>query len=1338
MKDRPRSSQANKFRGKPQSRQPWLVGGGELGGLIREHNWAATPLGPIQQWPQSLRTAVNLMLNSQHPMWIGWGPEMIFLYNDAYVSVLSRAKHPWALGRPASEVWAEIWDICGPLAEKVLQKGDASFVDDVRLFMSRGDFLEETYYSFSYSAIHDEAGKVAGLFCPSTETTQKVLHARRLHTLSELSGKALLEKTTESACASSMATLAGNPDDIPFSLLYLLTKDGKAVRLQGSTQIDLSRCDVAPAEILLDGRTTFWPVERTLKKAQAKVVSVAGIASLPSGAAGQRVTEAIVLPLTSAGKDRPFGVLIAGVNPARKLATEHKTFFNLAADQVTTAIQNARAIEAEKKQAEALAEIDRAKTEFFSNVSHEFRTPLTLMLGPLEDTLAQAGQLSPQDRERLEVAHRNSIRLLKLVNTLLDFSRLEAGRMQASYEPCDLSRLTSELASVFRSAIERGGLQFTVDCPPLPEPVFVDRDMWEKIVFNLLSNALKFTLSGKIRVALHQTGSSVELTVSDTGTGIPGAELPHLFERFHRVKDARGRTFEGSGIGLALVQELVKLHGGKVRVESELDRGSTFTISLPLGSAHLPVARIRASQGASDLHQMGYLQEALRWLPGGEGIVTNVDQRLPVDHDTGSSAADVTRPRILLADDNADMREYVRRLLAPRFEVEAVADGESALAAARKNPPDLLLSDVMMPKLDGFGLLQALRASENTAAVPVILLSARAGEESRVEGIGAGADDYLVKPFSARELVARVQTHLALARQRREAETRSRESHSLLRAAMDAGHLGAWDWDIRSGRVTWTDRIYEFHGVQPGQFEGTVDGFIKLVHPEDLQSVRAAIGDTLAGNAPYELEFRAIRPSGETRWLSTRAEVFRDGHGTPVRMVGITQDVTSRKQAEVALASGMRQQGALYKLADQLQRATVLGDAYAAAFDAIFSALRCDRASILLYDDKNVMHFVSWSGLSDAYREATSGHSPWSPDEKQPVPICMGDVQTAEMDEQLRSIVLAEGIRALAFIPLVANGKLIGKFMMYFDQQHSFTHDEVELGLAIARQLAFSVDRRRADEALRNSEERFRSLAERLDVEVRARTLELERRNVDIERQSEQLRGLSRRLLQIQDDERRRIARELHDSAGQTLTALGLNLAHISRQVAAATPRLQKDMDQAMHLVQQLSQEVRTMSYLLHPPLLEESGLLPSLEWYIRGLEERSSMRIQLSIPETFGRLPREMELAVFRVVQESLTNIHRHSGSRTARIRIAQSGDQVTVEVQDEGRGIPPERLAQIQSHGSGVGIGGMRERVRQFSGEMHIESTSGGTTIRFIFPVRNEPAIRDSGGMHSLEAAG
>ncbi|MGH9337762.1 MAG: GAF domain-containing sensor histidine kinase, partial [Vicinamibacteria bacterium] len=326
---------------------------------------------------------------------------------------------------------------------------------------------------------------------------------------------------------------------------------------------------------------------------------------------------AVVLPIPSNIPHQPVGILVAGVSARLKLDEFYRGFLELVTTQVSTAIANARAYEEEKRRAEALAELDRAKTAFFSNVSHEFRTPLTLLLGPTEDLLTSRGALPPQAREQLIVVHRNALRLQKLVNTLLDFSRIEAGRIEACYQPTDLTAVTADLASVFRSAIERAGLRLIVDLPPLAHPVYVDGEMWEKIVSNLLSNAFKFTFEGEIEVELRPAGDAVALSIRDTGMGIPEHELPHVFERFHRVQQTRGRTHEGSGIGLSLVQELVKLHGGSVSVESVEGGGSTFNVSIPIGSAHLPKERIGSGRtlDSTMLKAPVFVEEALRWLP---------------------------------------------------------------------------------------------------------------------------------------------------------------------------------------------------------------------------------------------------------------------------------------------------------------------------------------------------------------------------------------------------------------------------------------------------------------------------------------------------------------------------------------------------------------------------------------------------------------------------------------------------------------------------------------------------------------------------------------------------
>jgi PAS domain S-box-containing protein len=539
------------------------------------------------------------------------------------------------------------------------------------------------------------------------------------------------------------------------------------------------------------------------------------------------------------------------------------------------------------RQREELAQLDKLKTQFFANISHEFRTPLTLMMGPLEDALAAPAGLSADNRERLDLAHRNALRQLKLVNTLLEFSRIEAGRMEASFEPTDLAALTADLASVFRSTIERAGLMLVVDCPPLPEPVYVDRAMWEKLVLNLLSNAFKFTFEGAIHVSLRAFGNAARLTVRDTGTGIPEDELPRLFERFHRVKHARGRSFEGSGIGLALVKELVRLHGGEVTVESTEGSGSAFTVTVPFGSAHLPADRLDAprDQTAADPGAQAFVQEALRWLP---------DEHAGVATDVEPPSADVRAgSRILVADDNADMREYIRRLLTA-YDVVTVADGAAALRSARARRPDLVLTDVMMPGVDGLELMRAFRADPALSYVPVILLSARAGEESRIEGLEAGADEYLVKPFSARELLACVRAQLWLAESRqlsREALRASEERHrALVTASSDVVFQMSADWTVMQP-LDGRNLVASNSTPILGWMEKNIP---EVEHPR----VQARIDEAVATKQMFELEHQVIRADGTLGWTYSRAVPIFDDAGHIIEWFGTASDVTRQKQAE--------------------------------------------------------------------------------------------------------------------------------------------------------------------------------------------------------------------------------------------------------------------------------------------------------------------------------------------------------------------------------------------------------------------------------------------------------
>jgi signal transduction histidine kinase len=735
--------------------------GDEMRALLGNMDWARTPLGPVGQWPQLLRTAVSICFSQRFPTLVLWGPELALIYNHGYTSILGM-KHPWAIGKPFREVWPEVWSNLEPLLMEVVSTGVASWSEDLPLHIHRRGFLEECYFTFSFAPLSDDEGKVSGIFCSGNETTEYVIAERRLRTLRELGEAALGAKTVEEACAATARSLSNNTADVTFSALYLTTEERTHARLVSTSGI-LEGQSLNPAEISLSDDNALWPLAKVARSGSIELVTALPrrLGELPGGVWPEPTQTVLVMPIARAEHQLPSGFLVAGASPRQALDARYQTFFELAAGQIAVAVASARSYEEERRRAEALMELDRARTAFFSNVSHEFRTPLTLMLGPLEDSRASPDKTLRGDS--LDVVIRNSKRLLRLVNSLLDFSRIEAGRADARYVPTSLGPLTAELVSSFQSATDRAGLNLVVDCPPLSEPLYVDRDMWEMIVLNLMSNAFKFTFEGGITVRLRATARHAILEVEDTGTGIPAGELPHLFERFHRLRGARARSYEGSGIGLALVQELVKLHGGTIEVESQVGRGTRFTVSIPRGSAHLPKEKLQVEPLASTATgASAYVQEALRWLPEG------TTQEAPLPEAQGTVTVDNPSGRVLIVDDNADMRDYLWHVLTPHFQVQRAVDGLTALEAAHAQRPDIIVTDVMMPGLDGLGLVQRLREEPGLRTIPIILLSAQAGPEAAVGGLDAGADDYLVKPFSARELVARVRSNLELSKMRRE------------------------------------------------------------------------------------------------------------------------------------------------------------------------------------------------------------------------------------------------------------------------------------------------------------------------------------------------------------------------------------------------------------------------------------------------------------------------------------------------------------------------------------------------------------------------------------------
>ncbi len=904
-----------------------LAGGGEMGALMRSLDWSRTPLGPVERWPQSLRTTVSTCLDSRFPILIWWGPQMVKIYNDAYRPMLGD-KHPRSLGARGRDVWPEIWDVIGPMLEGVLEEGKATWSENQPLFMDRYGFVEETYFTFSYSPIRDESGGIGGIYCAVTETTGQVLSERRLGALRDVAALTTGAHSVEEACQLAARATEGNGADLPFALLY--TVEGERARLAGRAGLRPGT-PASPAEVsLAAGAPAPWPLVEVLRTGKPALVEdlEARFGAVPVRDGSPPPRKAIILPIDLPGEPRPAALMIAGLSPHLRFDERYRSFLDLTARSVASAVASARALEEIERRAEALAELDRAKTAFFSNVSHEFRTPLTLMLGPTEDLLAGAhGELAAPQRAQLELIRRNELRLQRLVNALLEFSRLEAGRAQASFEATDLAALTRDLASSFRSAVERAGLIFDVDCPPLDQPAFVDRDLWEQVVLNLLSNALKFTFEGKIQVSLRAEGGSAVLRVADSGVGVRAEELPRLFERFHRVEGARARTHEGSGIGLALVQELVKLHGGAVEVQSTFGAGTTFTVRIPQGSAHLPREHLRhrEDRDAAPARATVFVEEALRWLPEEEGDpARSPPPAAPAAAPPGpalvrNEAGGIDGARIVVADDNADMREYLRRILSPRWDVRLVGDGRAALEAARRHRPDLILTDVMMPALDGFGLLRELRADRELRDVPVVMLSARAGEESRVVGLEAGADDYLVKPFSTRELVARVTTHLRLARAQSALERQWAEIMNVLRQVPVAIAIIGYPGE----RYDFVNEAYvRMMGWDP---TGKTPDEVYAGLPEERRRYLREVRDrALASSEPITWpEIALPRPDGTTRYYSASLRAWEDSARGRRGLISVALDVTDQVHARRQLEEGRER---LERSETELRKALALRD----------------------------------------------------------------------------------------------------------------------------------------------------------------------------------------------------------------------------------------------------------------------------------------------------------------------------------------------------------------------------------------------------------------------------
>jgi GAF domain-containing protein/class 3 adenylate cyclase/two-component SAPR family response regulator len=560
-----------------------------------------------------------------------------------------------------------------------------------------------------------------------------------------------------------------------------------------SEEVHLSQRQLPQSLVPIEGNPVLQQLLNTQRPVVINDLSHHPDLSMPDLPLRSPARALMVVPLLSDGKIIG-SISLRQIHQPRQWQPEEIALADAVAAQAAIAVQQSRLYQKTRQQAEQLLELDRQKTKFFQNVSHEFRTPLTLTIGPLESAVSQQQGLN---YAQSVIALRNSRRLLRLVNQLLDLQRLDAGRMQPSFRPCDLVQFVSNVVDSFRHYCEKKQITLStqlVECPA----IYLDLEKFDKVLYNLLSNAMKFTpTGGSITVTLRPAGDHCLLQVRDTGIGIRPDQIPHLFERFRQADGSANRNYEGSGLGLALVKELVELHGGKVSVESAYGQGTIFTVWLQTGIAHLPAnqvieipnelehsrAAVELADVESELQVADVFSEAIAPIPA-LTTVNLVGTTLQGTAIQGTAIPlDTTTVQILVVDDNTDLRNYVSQVLQQQgYQVCTARNGAEGLQLAQSLHPQLIVTDLMMPLVSGLEMIQMIRQEESTKGIPIILLTAKADEDTRLEGREQGADAYLSKPFNDRELLAEVRNLISLkANERRVTELNTYLTESVLR-----------------------------------------------------------------------------------------------------------------------------------------------------------------------------------------------------------------------------------------------------------------------------------------------------------------------------------------------------------------------------------------------------------------------------------------------------------------------------------------------------------------------------------------------------------------------------
>ncbi|HQY98736.1 MAG TPA: ATP-binding protein [Propionicimonas sp.] len=854
----------------------WLAEQGEMGGRVAGFDWSTTTLGPIENWPTHLRGAVSLCLGSLFPMSVRWSAELIVLYNDACRDIYGPDRFATALGRSTAEVWPETGEQVSERLTAIMDEGQPFFANDLMVPINRLVPMEECYFTFSYTPIVGDAGRPSGVFSTFIETTTEVLAVRRMHTLATLGRELSASRTAAEAAPAAMAVFAENPMDHPSGALYAVTGGGPDLTpLATFGDYDLERTVELVRACIRDGVSRHTPADHAVAQWHAYPVSDP-----------EEEVAAHVLVFAQ-HEQRPWDDALAG-------------YFELVAGTLGAALLSQQELLVERRRTTRLTAIDAARSAFFAGVSHELRTPLALISAPVQDVLEREDGLSESSVDALALVQDNVARLTRMVEAMLDFARLEAGRLVPNLEAVDVSVLTAGLAASFAPAFERAGIEFTSDVPAVERPALLDRDFFERIISNLLTNALKFTPSGRVELHLESDEVGYWITVRDTGLGIHPADQDRVFARFERLPPKPGaRSTSGAGIGLAMVRQLTELLNGSVTLDSEPGKGSTFTVALPFAPSR-PVGVAGAS--ITPRHVDSFLAEIDTW----------ADPRGSRRWFGPAHAA-----RLLVVEDDPEMARFLANCLSADYTVEVAGDGRQALDLLRQHGADLVLSDFTMPKLDGLGLIAEIRSDPDLRDLPVVLLSSRGGDESAAAGLQRGADDYVTKPFSLLDLRGRLAANLARARER-SADAAWR------RAIMAALHDPLVIFDSEG-------LVIELNQAFTSMFGYTLaDGPLRPPYPwwpteaEDADALAAIRELYLDASASRTVEAEVVFYTRERRpiWVhSTGSSVEQPATGLNAR-IRVLRDITKQKQAQQRRAAAAQVSGDFGRTDDL---ATLLG-----------------------------------------------------------------------------------------------------------------------------------------------------------------------------------------------------------------------------------------------------------------------------------------------------------------------------------------------------------------------------------------------------------------------------